>query len=471
MIGLDFGSGLALGLGLLLAYHLDQRRRSQLLLRVLRQEVPPRRLGLTSPFLGTLLHTQEAQQILTTALGDLNYLLQQMPLAYVQVDGDNLFQGCNQAARILLNLPEQPSPRPRLLLELFRSYDLDQLIEETRQSQAPCQREWSINVVAMDPVNPIPQPSLHLRGYGFPLNDGKVGVFLDDRQEVVQLTQQRNRWVSDVAHELRTPLTSIRLVAETLVSRVDVQWKSWMERLLGETIHLSDLVQNLLDLSRLDRRSAPGLVLTTVDLVELIDMAWDTLEPLSRRHHIQFHYDGPEQMLLEADRSHLYRVLLNLLDNALKYSPPQSAITVKLSTSLNPTETSRTLPQDSQPTDVTTLCLEVIDRGTGFLAEDLPHVFERFYRSDPSRSRQPYGVSSPGLPGETADPPLIHSNSCGLGLAIVQQIIQAHQGSVTAQNHPSLGGAWLKIHLPVSTPQGTATPNPSQTLPKPPFSA
>jgi two-component system phosphate regulon sensor histidine kinase PhoR len=78
-----------------------------------------------------------------------------------------------------------------------------------------------------------------------------VGVFLENRQEAALLVQQRDRWTSDVAHELKTPLTSIRLVAETLQPRVDDSQRRWLDRLINETIRLSNLVEDLLNLSRL----------------------------------------------------------------------------------------------------------------------------------------------------------------------------------------------------------------------------
>ncbi|MGA1265107.1 MAG: sensor histidine kinase, partial [Prochlorothrix sp.] len=330
MTAFDVGAGLLAGSGLVLLYHLYYRRQQHLLIQVLRHQLSPRSLGLTSPFFGVLIHYQDHQNRLGQSLADFETLLEHLPLAYLEVDDDNQLQRCNPAAQALLKLPNVDRGRQRLLLELFRSYDLDQLIEKTRQTQTPCQREWSLNLVGTDLANPQPQPNLELRGYGIPLALGRIGVFLEDRREAVQLTQQRDRWVSDVAHELKTPLTSIRLVAETLVDRVAPPWQSWMERLLGEVVHLSHLVQDLLDLSRLDRRS-PVLMVASLDFVDLVNTAWDSLEPISRRRQIDLHYHGPLDLFMEGDRSRLYQVLLNLLDNAIKYGPPRSVITVRLS--------------------------------------------------------------------------------------------------------------------------------------------
>ena len=114
-------------------------------------------------------------------------------------------------------------------------------------------------------------------------------------------------------------------------------------------------------------------------------------------------------------------MVLNLLDNALKYSPPGQPIHVHL----------QFLEMEAKPG----MLLDIFDCGDGFLEKDLPFVFERFYRSDASRTRS----------GDDAI-----ANGTGLGLSIVQKIVQSHQGTVQAKNHPETGGAWLRVWLPKS---------------------
>lgn len=350
------------------------------------------------------------------------------PIGYLQVDEENQLIWCNAAAVQLLGIYQGDDYEPRLLLELVRSYELDALIEKARGKNQPHQREWVFYAISADAENLSQARSTPIRGLAFPLQAGEVGVFLENRQEAVTLSQQRDRWTSDVAHELKTPLTSIRLVAETLQPRLDPPNRQWLDRLLNETIRLSRLVQDLLDLSQLDLNPSQRLKLKEIDLIKLIYAAWQSLEPIAVEKQVKFHYDGLETVIIRADEARMHRVFLNLLDNSLKYSPERGIIRIKT--------TLQDLPKPR-------IQIDLIDAGEGFPEDAIEHVFERFYRADPSRVRQTQGR-------EAMQP----TGGSGLGLAIVRQIVEAHQGIVRAQNHPETGGAWLQLVLPCS---GSAT--------------
>ncbi|MGJ3250057.1 MAG: sensor histidine kinase [Elainellaceae cyanobacterium] len=381
------------------------------------------------------------------------------PIGYLQVDDENRLLWCNPQARVLLGIPNSQTYEPRLLLELVRSYDLDHLIDQTRSTGQPCQNDWMFYLINPDPSRIARQEAYALRGYGFPLPDDHVGIFLENRKEAVVLKQQRDRWASDVAHELKTPLTSIRLVAETLQARLDPSFRGWLTRLINETIRLSNLVQDLLDLGQLDRHSSDCLERVDADVVELVQSAWLNLEPLARKKNLELNYSGPEHLIIHLDKQRIYRVLINLLDNAIKYSPPWKDVQVKLSTN--------DLGIEGDDSVSGQVLLEVIDEGPGFRETDLPFIFERFYRADPARSRYfpPNGLehqpSSMPIPStlhgdqdnlsrnETSDDIDTHRRgSSGLGLSIVQQIVEAHQGSVSANNHPATHGGWIRVCLP-----------------------
>ncbi|HEY9880730.1 MAG TPA: PAS domain-containing sensor histidine kinase [Leptolyngbyaceae cyanobacterium] len=403
-------------------------------------------LDLTAQLSRTIADQGRQVNALERDLINLRYLLQSAPIGYLLVNDENQLLWCNRQASQLLGLSQfsEIEQRPRLLLELVRSYELDNLIEETRQTCQPCQQDWVLYRVSPNPLNPKNEPAYPLRGYGIPLDKGQVGIFLENRQEAVTLLQQRDRWTSDVAHELKTPLTSIRLVAETLKPRVEASLQSWLDRLLNETIRLSNLVEDLLNLSRLEGQSFRGLTLKPVDLPQLIDSAWQSLEPLARVKQLSLTYDGPEGLLINLDESFMYRVLINLMDNAIKHSPSRSSVFVGLSLE---SATSSTIEADLSESGY--VCLEVVDTGLGFQEKDLPYIFDRFYRADPARQRDPYSVGrSASSVGSTT--PHSPGGGSGLGLSIVQQIVEAHQGWIEAANHPDLGGGWLKIKLPGS---------------------
>ncbi|HEY9895267.1 MAG TPA: HAMP domain-containing sensor histidine kinase [Candidatus Sericytochromatia bacterium] len=459
MAFLWFLLGLVIGLVVLSWYHIQLTRQLRFLMSSFQPQVSRRSLVSVLRLRQAVAASVDAQEALLTDLETWRHLSLAAPIGILQVDEENQLIWCNAQAGQLLSIQPPNSPTRRLLLELVRSYELDQLIEQTRVLRKPCQSNWTFHPVCADPSQLSRQMPRPLRAHSLPLRDGCVGVFLESRQEAVLLAQQRDRWISDVAHELKTPLTSIRLVAETLQIRLEPPLRDWIDRLLDETIRLSSLVQDLLDLSQLEANPHPSLRCKTVDLTRLIQSAWFGLEPLARKKQLRLDYVGPDRLLIQLDESRIHRVLLNLLDNAIKYSPPQQAIRVQASLITND-RSAPNLPKQL-------VQLDVIDAGLGFPSDALPYVFDRFYRADPSRSRSPaevevsktYAVgkntatSSSASSDDAQSTKGTHavpvSSGSGLGLAIVRQIVEAHQGSVQASNHPETHGGWLQVFLPL----------------------
>jgi two-component system phosphate regulon sensor histidine kinase PhoR len=241
-----------------------------------------------------------------------------------------------------------------------------------------------------------------------------VALVLQNRRSLEAQLEQQARWVGDVAHELKTPLTALLLVGDSLAAQVNSANAVLVERLQRELRRLQELVSDLLELSRLENslpdekgRRRP------VWLAELVEQVWQGLRPIAEPRGIHLELDLPDEAPVKvmADPSRLHRALLNLLDNAVRFSPPDAPVQVQL----------RSGPS--------WCVLGVRDHGPGLSDEDLGHLFERFYRGDPSRARSQRGGS-------------------GLGLAIVQQIAHTHGGRVQASNHPE-GGAQLELLLPL----------------------
>lgn len=433
---LEFIVGLAIGLAILGIHRRRYDAKLRRLLHRLEDRQPLSTLGYDAQIASAIADQQSHIDTLSEQVKDFRQLLKQAPVGYLQVDEENRLLWCNQRAQEFLDIAQGDYERPRLLLAVVRSYELDQLVERTRQTQEICEARWTFNSISTDPFNYLERPAYPLQGYGLPISSGHVGVFLENKQEAVSLAQQRDRWISDVAHELKTPLTSIRLVAETLESRVAPELLSWVERLLKEVIRLSRLVDDVLNMSNLEQQQARIEDGEAIDLVASIQAAWQSIEPLAKLKQLNLDYQGPPKLMASVSASLMHRVFYNLLSNAVKYSPSAQAIQVRLST---PTSSEPIDPDDAY------ILIEVIDAGDGLAEKDLPHVFDRFYRADPARSRK-------GSESVTAENDLeiaeLSSSGTGLGLAIVRQIVESHQGWVEAKNDSETGGARLRLWLP-----------------------
>jgi two-component system phosphate regulon sensor histidine kinase PhoR len=438
---ITFILGVVLGLGI---YYWDKYRFKDQLKPIL-TSLPDTANLMTSLSISSLVRReiaylrQQCQQH-EQALQIWQTLLDQAPIGYLRVDEENQLLWCNHQARQLLKLDRWQPEQVRLLLELVRSYELDQLIEQTRLTQRPqvlCWVFYPTNYRWDGTAGLLAQAtSLALKGSSYPLPEGQVGVFLENQQPLVELSRSRDRAFSDLTHELRTPLTSISLVAETLEKRLQNPERRWVEQMLQEIKRLIDLVQDWLDISQLQKNPEQYLSYQPIELRELVFSAWQSLEPLARQKGVSLTYTEPQSLAVQADKSRLTQVFLNLLDNAIEYSPPQGIIRVEVV--LQPDSFPNDPKIESQPA----VQIHVIDSGSGFCESDLPYVFARLYRGDPSRTRPSDGDRVLEIASSR--------RGSGLGLAIAQQIIEAHGGSIQARNHPETGGAWLQFQLPLS---------------------
>ncbi|MCS6943206.1 MAG: HAMP domain-containing sensor histidine kinase [Geminocystis sp.] len=352
-----------------------------------------------------------------------NELIDNLPLGYLRIDANNRLVDCNKQARILLNINRWNPDFFRLFLELVRSYELDQLIQQTRLLQEKLTLEWQFfpelnsvldgqDIEENSEVNP-----LSLKAYSFPLEGGEVALFIEDKTSLQKLLKRKEEFYSDLSHELRTPLTSMLLLSETLLNHTDERGKLWVKQLNREINRLAELVKNWLEIYQLENNPHSVLSFEIIDLEEVVKSSWHSLEILAQEKQICFDYFASEKIYLEADSNRLSQVFINLFDNSIKHCKTGGRIKVE----------AKVKESEKGEKQVE---IDTIDTGSGFNPEDLPHVFERLYRGEKSRVRR-------------------ERSGTGLGLSIVKQIISAHGGKIIAKNHPETKGAWIQIIIPM----------------------
>ena len=235
---------------------------------------------------------------------------------------------------------------------------------------------------------------------------GAVAVF-HDITDLKRVEKMRKDFVANVSHELRTPLTSIKGYAETLFSESiedESKVKSFAQIILKHANRLSALVQDLLSLTRLESQ-AIHIVKTDVDLRKVLDASVLMVKPTAESKHLRIETQSvPEKTIVWADRDQIGQALINLLDNAVKYTPDGGSIKAFVTETENEVQ------------------VTIQDTGIGIAREHLNRIFERFYRVDKNRSREMGGT--------------------GLGLSIVRHIVQAHGGRVWVESELESGSSF-----------------------------
>ena len=312
----------------------------------------------------------------------------------------------NKTFRKLFAVPEIPEGTP--LLEIVRDATLDKVIDDTLDRGGPVRSEL-----------PLDGSQLELDAVATRNNAGEITgalVLFHDITELKKMDQVRRDFVANVSHELRTPLSILRGYIETLLDSPETSREEF-SRILGvmerHSKRLDLLAEDLLTLAQLESAN-PVLQLGKVDLSRFFgEIIRDWEKKLANKHLNMIADVAPELPSICADRARLQEALYNLLDNAVKYSCEHGEIRLQAR------------QRDEQ------VVLSVSDNGIGIGKEDLPRIFERFYRVDKARTAE-------------------NIRGTGLGLAIVKHIAQLHGGHVEAESE--LGkGTTIRMVLPIVT--------------------
>ena len=248
----------------------------------------------------------------------------------------------------------------------------------------------------------------HIHARVAPLTSRLVVVLVDDRTQAHRLEAIRRDFVANVSHELKTPIGALNLLAEAVGEAKDdpAAVVRFAERMQGESERLTRLVQQIIDLSRLQNDTASDDPIV-VKVAELVAEAAEHSATEAERKNIDIVVSLADDLLVQGDRAQLYAAVSNLVENAVRYSQDESRVSV------------------SATSDRDNVRISVADRGVGIANEELDRIFERFYRVDPARARNTGGT--------------------GLGLSIVKHVAASHGGSVEVWSEPGSGSTFTLV--------------------------
>ena len=332
-------------------------------------------------------------------------VLSSMIEGVLAIDAEKRLIALNRAgARLLGVTPEEALGQT--IQGIVQDPELRWFINRTLSAQDPIERE-----VEVDKGQQI------IQAHGTALRDPAgtslgVLIVLHDVTNLRRLEHVRRDFVANVSHELKTPITSIKGFVETLLAgaiREPENAENFLRIVARQTERLNEIIDDLLSLSRIEKDAERGQIfLTTQRIKGVLATAIEVCASKAQDRGISVQLDCPEDLRARVNAPLLEQAVVNLVDNAIKYSEGNREVRV---------EAERSGPE---------VLVRVRDQGSGIPAEHLPRLFERFYRVDSGRSRQ--------------------SGGTGLGLAIVKHIAQAHNGKVTVTSTPGKGSIF-SLHL------------------------
>jgi two-component system phosphate regulon sensor histidine kinase PhoR len=380
------------------------RRLTEIVRRMAEGDLSARLLSTSRDEIGTLTrafdqmadHLRETIDTLAEERGRLTAVLDNMADGVLITDGDGRVRLINPAAARLLGTDTEAA-LGRSFAQVARDHRIIALWQQCRE-----QGGERIEPVEMDRQGPF------LQAVVTPLQDAEHGaclVILQDLTQVRRLETVRRDFISNISHELRTPLASLKALVDTLRDGAledPPAARRFLDRMETEVDALSQMVQELLELSRIESGQAP-FRLTPMALADLVLPPVERLRPQAERSGLQLTVDLPPDLPpVLADAERIQQVVTNLVHNAIKFTPARGEVTI--SAAANGDE----------------VIVSVHDTGVGIPADDLPRIFERFYKADQARS----------------------SGGTGLGLAIAKHIVQGHGGRIWAESVEGRGSTF-----------------------------
>ncbi|HEY2107710.1 MAG TPA: ATP-binding protein [Candidatus Binataceae bacterium] len=362
---------------------------------------------------------------------ELEVILRSMSEGVVVTDAHGQVMLINRAAREMLELSPELDYRGRSLVEICRDPAVQQVVAGPAEHQQPWPESIDLSIQRSGPLR-------RLR-----VTAGAVGassrghaawvLVLYDITQLKAYEGLRSDFIANLTHEIRTPLSALCGYTETLLAGVDDPdtQRRFLRIIERQSHRLARLVDDLISLSDLERGLTP-LRPREVDVRRLFEEAVELMGEPAERQGIAMEIQCPEGLpILVGDHDRLYQVLINLLDNAIKYTPRGGRVTVA----------SRKLDQ-AEVSGKSLIELAVSDTGEGIPTHHIPRLTERFYRVDRARSRELGGT--------------------GLGLAIVKHIVQLHQGDLQIDSRMR-EGTTVRVRLPLPPPAAEQLPAASAT--------
>lgn len=350
----------------------------------------------------------ERERRMQIAEKSLQTILGAMPDGLLVVDDRRRVQLIS--AKIIDLFGKAASTPERPLIELVRDAAADRLVDESMRTGQSRNGPIAITRDAGQTVN------LEMSVVPLPGNPGQARgavVLFRDMTQLREMEEMRRDFVANVSHELRTPLSIFRGYLETLLEdprQPPHELVRILEVMERHSDRLNSLVEDVLSLAGLEA-AEPHLEIAQIDLTNFLRTIARDWEKRFAAKQLRVDVDVAKELpALPADEDRLQEIIYNLLDNAVKYSQPGGEVHMRVQA------------RDGE------MAIEISDAGIGISADDLPHIFERFYRVDKARSRELGGT--------------------GLGLSIVKHIAQLHGGSVEAES--AMGrGTTIRVRLPL----------------------